>query len=155
MKKTISSLLAAALSAGCVVSTYGGPGDAPVVPLPPAQTEAKTAIPKGPTRIGARHILISWRGTQGGGILVDRTKEEAETLAKELLKRIRQGEKLEELAKQFSDDSGSKPTGGSLGVFRRSDMVKPFADAAFALEVGQVSDIVESPFGYHIIERTE
>ena len=88
-------------------------------------------------------------------MLADRTKVEARALADELLTRIRQGEKLEELARQFSDDTGSKAGGGQLGVFKRGDMVKPFADAAFALDVGQVSGVVESPFGFHIIERTQ
>jgi peptidyl-prolyl cis-trans isomerase NIMA-interacting 1 len=155
MQKQLVLALFALPSVACVVSTHGGPGAAPDVPLPAVAEAPKAAPPKGPSNIGARHILISWRGTQGGGFLVDRNKEEAKALADELRARIRQGEKLSDLARQFSDDAGSKPGGGDLGVFRRADMVKPFSEAAFGLEVGQISDVVESPFGYHIIERTQ
>jgi len=145
------------LPLSCVVSTHGGPGEPLVVPLPEAEAEAKAVTPVkvGPTEIGAKHILIAYKGAQGGASLIDRSREEAKSLADSILARILAGESLADLAKEFSDDPGSKGSGGDLGVFHRGDMVKPFADAAFNLQIGEVSAVVESPFGFHIIERTE
>jgi peptidyl-prolyl cis-trans isomerase D len=64
-------------------------------------------------------------------------------------------DKFAELAKQYSQDPGSKDNGGDLGFFARGAMVKPFEDAVFKLKQGQLSGIVESSFGFHIIKLTE
>jgi peptidyl-prolyl cis-trans isomerase C len=72
-----------------------------------------------------------------------------------LLARVRAGEDFAKLAGEFSDDPGSKKDGGDLGWFGRGRMVKPFEDAAFALKPGEVSGIIESQFGYHIIKLEE
>ncbi len=82
----------------------------------------------------------------------DTAKAAAKALAESLLERIRNGEKFDELAKRYSDDPGSAPLGGDLGWFRRGHMVKEFEDAAFSLAPGQVSGIVETDFGFHIIK---
>src|ERR1043165_5684184 len=75
--------------------------------------------------------------------------------AEDLLKRVRAGEDFAALAKEFSEDPGSRAQGGDLGWFSRGEMVKEFEDAAFALKEGEVSDVVELPFGYHIIKVEE
>lgn len=76
-------------------------------------------------------------------------------LATELQEKAASGADFEELARKHSDDPGSASSGGSLGKFGRGQMVKEFADAAFSLPIGGISEVVESPFGFHVIQRTE
>jgi peptidyl-prolyl cis-trans isomerase D len=94
--------------------------------------------------VDASHILFA----------VQDPSKEAEVRAKAegILKRIKAGEDFAALAKQFSDDPGSKELGGNLGPFARGRMVKPFSDAAFSLQPGQVSDLVRTQYGFHIIK---
>ncbi|HEY9148480.1 MAG TPA: peptidylprolyl isomerase, partial [Gammaproteobacteria bacterium] len=81
--------------------------------------------------------------------------DEAKERAQALLERLRQGEDFAELAKSESQDPGSAPQGGDLGFFGRGDMVPEFEEAAFALEgEGALSEVVQSPFGFHIIKLT-
>ncbi len=78
-------------------------------------------------------------------------KKKSEALV--ILERLKQGEKFGKLAKEISIDSGSAKRDGSLGYFGRGAMVKPFEEAAFKLQIGQVSEPIKSDFGYHIIKR--
>jgi len=79
----------------------------------------------------------------------------AKKQAEDLLAQLHQSpDKFAELAKKYSQDPGSKDNGGDLGFFARGAMVKPFEDAVFKLKPGQLSGIVESSFGYHIIKLT-
>ena len=101
-----------------------------------------------PEQVRARHILVN---VAAG----DEAKAAARKKAEELLAKVKAGADFADLATKNSDDSGTKSKGGDLGLFGRGKMVQPFETAAFALEPGQVSDIVESPFGFHIIKVEE
>lgn len=93
-----------------------------------------------------RHILL---------LIQDKTKEEKEASLEQMqriLIRARQGEDFAELAKEFTEDPGSKENGGLYEDFGRGVMVKPFEDAAFTVPVGEISDIVETQYGYHILK---
>jgi peptidyl-prolyl cis-trans isomerase NIMA-interacting 1 len=94
-------------------------------------------------------------GAQQAASSIVRTKEQAYTVAKEVLARAKAGDDFTRLAVEYSDEPGAGSRGGSLGRFGHGQMVHEFEDAAFALSVGQISGIVESPFGFHIIQRTE
>lgn len=99
----------------------------------------------------ASHILIGF-----GVNATAEQKQAAKAKAEGLLAAIKKNPKsFEELAVKNSQDPGSAAKGGDLGSFGRGAMVKPFEEAAFAMNVGQISDLVESEFGYHIIKVTE
>ena len=121
-------------------------------PPPPRRRRADRRTPK---RIGARHVLIQWMGSDRAGKSVLRTREQALVLAQEVLRRAKAGEDLGRLAVEYSDEPNAGTRGGSLGRFGKGQMVGAFEAVAFKLKVGQISDIVETPFGYHIIQRTE
>jgi preprotein translocase SecF subunit/protein-export membrane protein SecD len=106
--------------------------------------------------VSARHILIAYDESDASA-KVERTQEEAQNLANELLVRIQNGESLADLAIEFSDDTSAE-TGGDLGNFERGQMVDAFEEASFNLEIGGISEVIETNYGYHIIEvydRTE
>ena len=80
-------------------------------------------------------------------------QKQSESLA--VLERLNKGESFSNLAKELSIDRGSAKRGGDLGYFGRGMMVRPFEDAAFKLEKGQISQPVKTEFGYHIIKRLD
>ncbi|MBX3197504.1 MAG: peptidylprolyl isomerase [Labilithrix sp.] len=143
-------------------ATLGTPGGAAAGPAtPPAAGDdappgmgAKTD-PAAPAHIGARHVLIQWMGSERAPAAVVRSREQALSVAQEVLRRARNKEDFARLAIEFSDEPGAGGRGGSLGRFGHGQMVGAFEAAAFKLAVGQISDIVETPFGFHIIQRTE
>ncbi len=101
----------------------------------------------------ARHILIRVKGAPMQAVAgkPELTDEEALAKAQALRKRILAGEDFATIAKAESDDKGSGAQGGELGEFRRGMMVPPFEQAAFAAKVGEITEPVKSPFGYHLI----
>ncbi|MEW6620338.1 MAG: peptidylprolyl isomerase [bacterium] len=94
-----------------------------------------------PEQVRARHILIK----------PENNKKEAKAKIEDILKEIKAGGSFEELAMKYSA-CPSKNQGGDLNFFSRGQMVKPFEDAAFNLKLGEISDIVETQFGFHIIK---
>ena len=103
-----------------------------------------------PAQVRASHILLRFPPEA-----TDADKAALREKAAALQKRAAAGEDFAALAKENSEDPGSAANGGDLGFFTRERMVKPFADAAFALDVGQVSGVVETRFGYHVIKVTD
>ena len=102
-------------------------------------------------QIQASHILVSYVDAQNSSSLL--TKSEALDRIEEIKSKVLSGIEFSELATEFSDcPSGEK--GGDLGTFGRGAMVKAFDIAAFELEVGETSEVVETEFGYHLIHRT-
>jgi peptidyl-prolyl cis-trans isomerase SurA len=104
--------------------------------------------------IGAEHILVRFRGCVGAPDSLTRSRTEALAIAETLLAEVRNPQvAFGVAAAHYSEDPLSAPRGGYVGEFARGSMVKPFEDAAYALAEGEISDIVESPFGFHIIKR--
>lgn len=104
----------------------------------------------GTEQMTASHILIQYKGAERADATVSRTKEEAKTLIEDIKKQLTGGANFATLARTVSDGP-SKEQAGSLGVIQKGQMVAPFENAAFALKQGQISDIVETAFGFHII----
>ncbi len=109
-------------------------------------------------QVKARHILIRFKGSRVPlkPDQKDLTEEEALAKTQEIRKQILAGADFAEFAKVQSDDTGSGANGGELGgAFSRGQMVGPFDDAVFSLPVGQLSEPVKTPFGYHLIKVEE
>ncbi len=119
-----------------------------------AQAEAER-IAKQPKEVGAKHILVMHNKAKQHPENIKRTREEALKRATECLLKVRRGDNWDALVKEYSDEPGSGERGGDIGVFPRGQMVKSFSDAAFSLRVGQISEVVETPYGFHIIQRTQ
>jgi parvulin-like peptidyl-prolyl isomerase len=105
--------------------------------------------------VGARHVLVQWMGCERAPVSVVRTRDQAHRVAEEVLRRAKAGEDLGRLAVEFSDEPNAGQRGGSLGRFPRGQMVRAFDDVVFALAPGEISGIVETSFGFHVIQRTE
>jgi peptidyl-prolyl cis-trans isomerase C len=102
------------------------------------------------TQVHARHILVLVPAdAQPDTVAAARARAEA------LLRRVRAGEDFATLASKYSGDKSSAAHGGDLGFTPRGRFIKPFEDAVFALRPGEVSDVVATPFGFHIIQVLE
>lgn len=169
MRSRSSTLLSCGIVvalSGCVVTTHESVSEPPRgatrpiwpplgTPLPETDDGAGSTTATTPDTIGARHILVMYRGGMRAPASVTRSKDEARALADEALARAKAGEDFTELVREYSDEPGAPGRGGSLGRFPRGVMVREFENVAFSLEPGEISEVVESPFGFHIIQRTE
>ena len=107
-----------------------------------------------PEEVQASHILISYKGADRADADISISKEEAKAEAERIRKLIvDDGKDFAEMAKKHSDGPSSTK-GGDLGKFKFEVMAKPFSEAAFALGINEVSEVVETGFGYHVIKRT-
>jgi peptidyl-prolyl cis-trans isomerase SurA len=120
-------------------------------PIPPSEAEMRKywtqteKRPQHPALITFRQIVISVHPEP-------KASARARAVAESLLAELRHGANFAELAKRHSADSSSRTQGGELGWFRRGVMVKPFEEAAFKLKPGEISNVVETEFGFHIIQ---
>lgn len=108
----------------------------------------RDSLPPVPEQVEMRQIAMFPR-------VIETFREQARQTAEALLDSLQAGADFEELARRHSDDAGSARTGGNLGLARRGVFVREFEEAAFALAPGQVSDVVETQFGFHIIKLLE
>lgn len=108
----------------------------------------------GPSTVYVRHVLVSFLGARNTVEGVTRSRDEARAIIDQVLASANEDPtRFEELAAEFSDEPGAAESGGDLGAVSRGQMVPPFERAAFVLEVGQVSPVIETAFGYHVIYR--
>ena len=101
-------------------------------------------------QVRASHILLGFPENADAA-----AQEETRGRAAIALNLVKTGADFGDVARQYSDDPGSRPNGGDLGYFQRGQMVPPFEEAAFSLAPAETSDLVETTFGYHIIQVTE
>jgi len=104
-----------------------------------------------PEQVKVSHILIKTPLPGPDGKVDEKGVAEAQHRAEDLLKQLKAGAKLEDLAQKYSEDPGSAKQGGSLGWIGRGQTVPEFEKVAFSLPIGQISDLVKSSYGFHII----
>lgn len=102
---------------------------------------------KVPEQVNASHILLKFPANP-----TDDVKKAVRKKGEEILEKIKNGEDFKELVMRYSDDTASKEKGGNIGYFSSGMLVKEFEDAAFKLKAGEVSSLVETEYGYHIIK---
>jgi parvulin-like peptidyl-prolyl isomerase len=136
----------------------GAPPPEPAEAAAPVDSAPEPTPPPPPApepMVAASHVLIQYKGSMRAGANVKRSKDEARKLATDVMNKAKKGQDFAALAKEYSDEPGAKDRAGALGKFAKAQMVKPFADAAFALQPGEISQVVETDFGFHVIKRTE
>jgi hypothetical protein len=111
--------------------------------------------PDEPAKITAQHILVKYAGAKKASASITRTREQACLRAEEARAKLEQGTSFADVVSAYSEEPGAATRAGSLGPIERSNVVPPFADAAFELHAGEVSQVVETDFGFHVILRTE
>lgn len=103
------------------------------------------------SQVRASHILLMYQGSERS--TATRTKETAASEIQDIKNKLDDGAEFAALARECSDCPSARQ-GGDLGKFGRGQMVGAFEKAAFGLEVGETSGVVETPFGFHLIQRT-
>lgn len=131
-----------------------------IVPATTAASAESTPAPKraekeAPKTIVARHVLVQWMGCRAADSKIVRTREQARQVIDEAMGKLKAGVAFTRVVADYSDEPNSAARGGSLGRFGRGVMDPAFENAAFALAPGERSGIVETQFGFHIIERLE
>jgi hypothetical protein len=121
-----------------------------------ATANAKRAKFSGePEKVTVKHILVKYKDAKNAGPEIKRSRADACLRAIEARDKIREAGDFDGLVGEYSDEAGAATRNGSVGTVTRADVAKPFADAAFELSTNQLSDVVETEFGFHVIMRTE
>ena len=137
-------------------SSTAAPIDAAAAEKCIAAATAKRAKFSGePPKVTVKHVLVKWSGSKNPDPKITRSREEACLRAIEARDKVRGGADFADVVKEYSDEPGAASREGSIGAVERKDLAKPFADAAFELGVNQLSDVVESESGFHVILRSE
>ncbi|WP_437690006.1 thioredoxin domain-containing protein [Sorangium sp. So ce176] len=129
----------------------------PAAPAQPAAAPQPSAAQPSatPGLLGARHLLVMYVGSRRAPPHVTRSRDEARALAEQALKAAQQGARFEDLVARYSDEPGATARGGDLGKFPKGAMVREFEQALESVAVGALSGVVETPFGFHVILRTQ
>lgn len=147
-------------SAAAAAAPAGTPGPASEwtstsVEAPPPPKGAGDPVPAD-GRVGARHLVVAYKGAKLAPDTVKRTKEEAKKRADACLAQTGvKGTKFEAVVKECTDEPFGKARGGDLATFKPEAMDPAFTKALLDLKVGQTSGVVETPLGFHIIQRTQ
>lgn len=151
------ALVAVAACGGGGPTEVAAPHPEPVGPAEACIAEAERPgepPPDAPSRITVKHILIKHRGVERAPPQITRSRGEACLRAAKALEALKGGAEFDEVVSRYSDEDGAASRGGMIGEVRPDELAPSFAKAAFRLEISQVSHVVESPFGYHVILRT-
>ena len=158
----LGTLAGAACAGAPPPKTEGGAKpEAPSAPQSPAEKclaiagGQRARQPNEPERVGVRHVLVKFKGAKNAAETITRTREEACLRAAEARDKLVAGADFDAIVAEYSDEPGAKERRGLVGVVTRSEVAAPFADAAFELSVQQMSDVVETDRGFHLILRTE
>jgi NIMA-interacting peptidyl-prolyl cis-trans isomerase 1 len=159
----LGGLFLAAMALACGGAPQGPAPSAPVAAAAASPAEACLAVAGAkrerradePRAIGAKHILVKYAGAKKAPETVTRSREQACLRAEEARSQLAQGVSFAEVVRLYSEEPGAVSREGSLGSIERSHVVPPFADAAFELRAGEVSHVVETDYGFHVILRTE
>jgi len=108
-----------------------------------------------PARITVKHVLVKWSGAKNAPDGMTRTREDACLRALEARSKLEQGASFADVVKEYSDEPGAATREGLVGQVERRDVAEPFADAAFELATGEVSHVVETKSGFHVILRSQ
>ena len=157
------------IAVACCDGTITGIGRVPrppETPLPAAPVESAT--PRGSASaapgagadeesqsIVAQHLLVMYAGSKTAPARIKRSRDEARSRAQEALDLVKKGQDFDKVVAAYTDEPGGAARHGDLGRFTRDKMIKAFSDAAFALDVNQVSTVIETSFGFHVIRRTQ
>lgn len=141
--------------AGIVKTSYGYHVMVRVAPPPPDPLESADILarPAGTDEVQVQHVLIGWKGKQSRDKrAAERTKEDADKLAQDVLAKVKAGGDMAALMKEFSEDPGSKDSGKAYDVGPDAPMVEPFKNLSLRLQIGEAG-MVKTQFGWHVIKR--
>jgi hypothetical protein len=142
-------------AAGNAGARGAGPSATPTASAATAPSPGAPASTPAPSEVAAQHVLVAFKGAKNAPKPVTRTKADARKRADEARAKATGGADFAKVVEEYSDDVATRDRLGSLGKFARDGMVKPFAEAAFALPVGGISEVVETDFGFHVIKRNQ